>query len=686
MLALVCVWTSGCRINSEQGARRAALLANFGSSNKIRVEPVKRYAELGYLKQLVSSPPKPSERTVQLLRRYNLSERYSSEPDYVIRWMKNICRDSPTMEEVHALAEIASIQAHWAYQKTDTQSAIELYATALVHAYQFLFDGKHEQKRNAYDPQFRNICDIYNQSLEGMLKIACDSDKLQPGMNHIVGEGDMTFEFTVELQGRWKNEKFKRFELTSEYEMKGIENLYHTYGLGVPLIAVYDDNESSNPTAKYYPPKLTLPMTAFCEVVPASESVDGILSKPKAILKLYDPLERTTIKLSNRVVPLESDITTPLAYHLDDPLLGSGVTATAAMLNAQVAKEVFGLYMLEPYDPTKIPVVMVHGLWSSPVTWMEMFNDLRANRDLRNHYQFWFYAYPTGQPVWNSARDMRNDLVEARSVLDPNGNSPSFNRMVLVGHSMGGLVSRMQCIASEDEFWKLISDRDFSELSGDPESLSALKETFFFEPSESVKRVITLATPLKGTRFSNPATQWVSQKLFTLPEMLTSDFGSLARENSKILKNPELLTTTTSVDSLAPDSPFFAAFSVASSSDEVKFHNILGNLPRRSLVGKTSNKNSDGIIEVASARAEDAESEIQVNAEHSKVHQHPRTILEVRRILLQHLVECRRIQDPKLPVIPATYEEETLEYSRTPASNQAEETNQFPVLDLTKAQ
>ena len=81
--------------------------------------------------------------------------------------------------------------------------------------------------------------------------------------------------------------------------------------------------------------------------------------------------------------------------------------------------------MVEPYDPAKIPVVMVHGLWSSPLTWMEMFNDLRAFPEIRDQFQFWFYLYPTGQPFWISAAEMRKDLEVLHNTLDPRGSGKS---------------------------------------------------------------------------------------------------------------------------------------------------------------------------------------------------------------------------------------------------------------------
>ena len=99
--------------------------------------------------------------------------------------------------------------------------------------------------------------------------------------------------------------------------------------------------------------------------------------------------------------------------------------------------------MLEPYDPDKIPVLMVHGLWSNLITWMEMFNDLRGTPEIRDQYQFWFYLYLTGQPFWATVSQLRNELATAKRRLDPRSVNPALDEMILVGHSMGGLISRM---------------------------------------------------------------------------------------------------------------------------------------------------------------------------------------------------------------------------------------------------
>ena len=116
------------------------------------------------------------------------------------------------------------------------------------------------------------------------------------------------------------------------------------------------------------------------------------------MLELHDPLRSTDVSANGRLVPLETDLSTPLAYSLNDPAFQQANIATRGLLNPAKSQEHQGLYLLEPYDPDKIPVLMIHGLWSSLVTWMEMFNDLRGIEEIRDHYQFWFYLYPSGQP------------------------------------------------------------------------------------------------------------------------------------------------------------------------------------------------------------------------------------------------------------------------------------------------
>jgi len=660
LVALSC----GCRVNDIQSARKAAEIFSYGAPSMVQVKPVKRLRNrLAYRNPVVqyfSSPKPPSERTQQLLRSYNLLERLQSRPGDVIAWLQELVTRAPRMDEVHALAEVSKLQADWHQQNGNYRQANKLYAGAVLHSHKFLFDSELNLKRNAYDPQFRQICDIYNGSLEAIMRELCKSGQLTDGASIMVGDEDLGMLAEVHFEGRWTDQSFERFELVSDYKTEGLANLYHTYGLGVPLIAVLQKQASSGPAQKYYPPSLTLPMTAFCEIQPqANFANDSGKIQHAAVIRMFDPLERKTIQHLNRTIPLESDITTPLAYHLKDPLLNQSVLATATLLNAKLADKIHGMYMLEPYNPNKIPVVMVHGLWSSPVTWTQMFNDLRAIPDIQNNYQFWFYSYATGKPFTISAGQMREDLATIRREFDPSGSSQALNQMVLVGHSMGGLLSRMQVIDSGDEFWNLVGQGNINELKGDQQAIGRIQETLFFDSNPAIKRVVTIATPHHGSEFASATARWLSQKFISLPELATDEILKLAKENPHVLVNPQILTGT-SIDSLAPTAPSFMALNRIAPQSTTKFHTITGRLEKKRLIPfghNPADTGSDGVVSCASAQCKFAQSNVFVPEEHSNIHFHPQCILEVRRILLSHLVQQRRIKEVLLPVSPVNYEQ-----------------------------
>ena len=604
----------------------------------------------------------PSQRTTLLLRRYDLEDANLKSPDQVIRWLHQLIQERPSLEEVHALAELAEKQARWSASTGDAERATRMYSTAIIHAYRFLFDGDLNIARNAYDPQFRSICDIYNRSLEALLREAIVDENFGDGYQAVLGTTEQGINVTVQIDGRWKDQRFERFELVSDYKVSGFENEHRTYGLGAPLIAVRTSGlQVDDAFEKHYPPELTIPLTAFLHLQPKSKaaptatgnSVDSDHAQMQtAVLTLYDPLVKTYARAENINVPLESNTTTPLAYGLKDPLINHRVLATASLLNAEFAPEAYGMFLVEPYDPNKIPVVMVHGLWDGPSTWAHMINDLAVNRELRENYQFWFYSYPTAQPFWVSASQFRRDLKAIRAEVDPQRTNPVMDEMVLVGHSMGGLVSMLQTIDSGDRFWDIVSDMPMDELDGDPKTIEAVREMFYFKSNPAIKNLITLATPFEGSDLANRTAQWVSQRLITLPSLITNDFEKLAIQNVSILKNPYLLTRSNSINSLATTNPMFEAIAESPLPKSLSFHNVVGRLDKTGVFGRQTAEDSnvgDGVVALSSAVNDRAISQAFVAAEHSTLHQHPGSILEVRRLLLEQLAENDRVQPRHLP-------------------------------------
>lgn len=607
------------------------------SNRYLKVRRVPRNPLEGPLNLLSRKGPEPTDRTLQTLRRYDLEKTHRQNPDGALQQLQAELAQERSADILQALSELAYIAAYKADAVGNRERALNYYGATVFHAYDYLFDPQYDALRNPYDPQFRRVCDLYNTGLEAVLRIMNRNGQLAPGESQMFQTGQEQMQLEVVARGSWEVEDLEKLEFVSDYQITGLRNHHHSYGLGVPMIAVRRPSSTDDPVEQYYPAKLTVPVTAFLRIVPAQPGQQA----RHCVLELCDPLDSTTTLVANRLVPLETDLSTPLGYNLDAPQSRAIFDiATLGLLNPVSAESIQGLYMVEAYDPQKIPVVMVHGLWSSPMTWMEMFNDLLAYPEIRSNYQFWFYLYPSGQPFWTSAQQMRADLAAARQTLDPSGVNPVFEQLVLVGHSMGGLVSMLQTLESGNDFWSILSDQPFEDLQAEPEVRSAIAQLVFFEPNPAVHTVITIGTPHRGSTYANEYTRFLARKLIRLPSHVLGIAQRLRLETPGFFRDTDLLAISTSIDSLAPNSPIFPAMLAAERAPWVDYHNVVGVVPKDSFWTRFSDV-GDGVVDFASAHRDDFQSQIVVEADHMAVHAHPRTILEVRRILLEHLAEVR---------------------------------------------
>ena len=635
----------------------AALLAPGCARQKyVTLRKVPRNPLEGPLNLLSYSGPKPTDRTELLLRRYDLVETREKSPTLALAKLRHEIVSEPSPDKIYSVAELAYIEGKRLQDTGQVKEALDQYGAAVAYSYRYLFEPGLDRFRNPYDPQFRRACDLYNSSLEAALRIAIKQGKVKPGQTQTLETASQKFRLDIQIKGPWHPDDLNRLEFVSDYELTGgLTNQHHTYGLGVPLIAVRATHANEDAAERYYPPGVSFPVTAFLRVADDSSAESAGIHH--CVLELQDPLRATNLEVCNRLVPLETDLTTPLAYFLDNPAFQAQDISTWGLLNPGGATEtkIKGMYMVEPYDPNKIPVVMVHGLWSSPTTWMEMFNDLRSFPELRARCQFWFYLYPTGQPFWVSAAQMRDDLAEVRSTLDPEQRNTNLDQMVLVGHSMGGLVSKLQTLESGEDFWHILSNKPFSDLKATEEERAKLASVIYFHPNTSIKRVISIGTPHRGSDFASDYARLAAKKLITLPTMITDLTNKLVLKNPGFFKNTELLTTSNSIDSLAPDDPIFPVMLSAQKGSWVKYHNIAGRLPRDGFISKWS-EDGDGIVGFKSAHLDDVQSEKVVVADHLSVHRHPLATLEVRRILREHLAEVDGLAGTPPPVAPAGYQ------------------------------
>jgi pimeloyl-ACP methyl ester carboxylesterase len=591
-----------------------------------------------FQKNLNDDEPQISDLTKQIIEKENLNTGIAFKRSRQIQHLERSYQNSPSSSLAQSLAELHYVTGQKKEHLNKKQSQ-ESYFKSLVYSYRFFFDDKIKSVEEPGDEQIYHMRKLYNKSLENYLRIV--SKKKLPFMNRqfTVRNGNQSYTLTIDpSEWTWKPEELDHFEFVSDYKVNGIENIHKTTGLGVPLIAVRRPGTSNPEIEKHYARGISFPITAFMHL--DADSGENS-SNTQCRLVLYDPHQKRAVTIDDREVTLETDLTTPLAYFMQKSRL-KGIDHLG-LIRPDKAQKIAGIYMLRPFQKDKIPVLMIHGLWSSPQTWLEAYNDLQAIPEIDEKYQFWFYLYPSGKPFIETAADLREDLKEMRSQFDPNEDNPELDNMVMVGHSMGGLIAKAVTVESGDKYWDAISRVPLNEIKASENNKDAIKRVLFFDSNSSINRIITVATPHRGSQFSNGPSRWLIRRLVTLPSQTLQLSKSLLLNNPKAFRDSKALTGRTSIDSLAPDNPILKILRRTEYDDGIKHHNIVGVLGLPKSVAENSKSSlgskSDGVVSYDSAHDENAESELIVQANHSSVQKHKDTIKEIHRILMLHSQE-----------------------------------------------
>jgi pimeloyl-ACP methyl ester carboxylesterase len=409
--------------------------------------------------------------------------------------------------------------------------------------------------------------------------------------------------------------------LADSIHEKGLRNEYKVAGKGTPLV-IYDKNPESTPQEKHYPSSgIVLGLTAVKETRPGSLPV----------LKLYDAFDPAVVRSDASPDPIAANYTATLAvlYAHSRKVAGSSFEAFIRPDNPRFAT---GIYLIHPYDPDKIPILFIHGLLSSPVSWQNLVNDLCADPRILEHYQPWFFLYPTGQPVLESAAQLREELERTQRLFDPSGNAVSSHHVVVVAHSMGGLLAHTLVSDSGDALWNALANRPFNSLTLPADEKASLQRYLFFRRQRCIDRVIFLAVPHRGSVLAGGIVGSVANRFIhhsrdpahALKELATQYPGVLDAYYARVSQRGG----PTSLISLAPN-PLLD--SEADLPIRVPFHSIIGYLGDEGGPGS-----SDGVVDYRSAHLDGAESEKLVPAGHDLI-AHPETVAEIKRILEENI-------------------------------------------------
>jgi pimeloyl-ACP methyl ester carboxylesterase len=563
-----------------------------------------------------------SSQSSLILHRFDLEEQFDKHPAATLRQLHVKARQDDRRDLVFALAELSYLTAHrfeHSVKYGEPELARDYYLCSAIYAYLYAFGPGREPPANRFDDRLQIIRDIYNSGLakglappndtNAVVVLEDGSRELPPGPIQIRLDTN-SLPFSID--------RFEKFLSADQFLVRGLTVRNRQSGVGAPLIGV-----SRFFVGDGY--KRYMPLSIFGQ---APGDVNAWSSGELTLtLQVFSGYEGGTVQVNSNAIPLATDITAPLAYSLNDSFvwgLGMGQFLSS---EEKVKSDV---YIGQTYQPGRIPVVFVHGTFSSPVWWAEMMNTLRSDPEICRHYQFWFYIYNSGNPVVYSATKLRDCLTAKIQTIDPEGKDPALQQMVVIGHSQGGLLTKLTATDSGDLLWKSFGIKTLDDPKLTKNQLDLIKRYTVYEHLPFVKRVVFISTPHRGSYLASNFARRFVRRLVKMPSTLVQHTKELTGI-AETLKIQKMEGVPTSLDSMSPSNKFLLTLADIPPAPGIKCNSIIA------VEGDGDyHQGKDGLVAYSSAHVDYAESEFIVRSFHS-CQDKPATIEEVRRILLEHL-------------------------------------------------
>lgn len=556
------------------------------------------------------------------------------------------------LSEVWLQVALATGKASGGAAGPSAPETIEAYLETARHAYAYLFFTARKPRDRAFEDRQTQVRDYYNYAVQQAIT-GLFSRYRQSGR---VGDDAMP---RVPQVGAWRiDTDLSALELrpddpvpqelipAASLTFSGLRNTYRRDGFGAELVVATNQPAPSPPsplsadskTGDNTPPYSEMPFPGLTALL-RFEGADlrQVLATHTARIVVFDPYRTSTTRLAEQDVPLAANFTS-----------GYGLWLARSDFARQALRSLFGsadgltkprIYLMQPYDPNRRTVIMLHGLASSPEAWINVANEVLGDETLRRRYQIWQVYYPTNAPLAINNFAIRQAITETLAHFDPTGKAEASRNITLIGHSMGGVLSRLLVSSSGDKLWDTLLASYPMQGAQQQRMEQRLAPYLRFEPLPQVSDAIFIASPHKGTPFANNRiARWVAN-LITLPVAMLGQLNDVSRELMRIAPGKQdigPLRIPNSIDNLSDRDAFVQMSSGLPMNPRVRFHSIIGN----DTPGVVQALSSDGIVPYESAHLEGAASELVIPSAHS-VQENPLAILEIRRILREQLQPVR---------------------------------------------
>tara|TARA_R110002096_G_scaffold242836_10_gene434705 strand:+ start:580 stop:2244 length:1665 start_codon:yes stop_codon:yes gene_type:complete len=496
------------------------------------------------------------------------------------------------------------------------------YLRAAVETRALILSGEETSSPEALQATLQ----LHNASLASFAEIWTSDSAREGSAPYHLDAGGEHFEIVLDSSSDYRAEYFDEAVAADSIRGKGVGEKKRA-GYGAPMVGIRRQTPERADEMKHFPPQgLHLPVTLTITDVREAGSPEDLLKVVS--LALVDPVQHQKVQVGSQSMPLAANFSAPILLMLDGK--NEVIEGLFGFMNAKKRAEESGIYLLEPYDPDRIPVMLTHGLISVPIIWRDIIPELMSEPEISTRYQIFAFTYPSSYAIVESAELFREDLEALRQEYDPDGNDPLSTNMVAMGHSMGGILTHMMVTDFGDRIWNQVSDIPFDEFPLEPEARETLRSLTFFDYDKAVNRAVFISSPHRGADMATMSIAGAVSKLAKLPSNVvaggTELFNGPPPEGLKI----DIRKKVTSVQSLRPDSPILLAMDQSPYKPGVVYHTIVGDRGK----GDTPDS-SDGIVDYWSSHQEGAASELIVPTGHTS-YEDPNAIEDLKRILRVH--------------------------------------------------